>query len=74
MALGCHAETNGGENSMNVTDHKLKECPFCGKIPSGLQRMKDRKEVYRIWCIECNFESKNFTTQDEAVEWWNKRK
>ena len=52
---------------------KLKKCPFCG----GKGELWNNKLTYRLYgviCEECDCMTPYFTTREEAIEAWNRRK
>ena len=61
-----------------MTD-ELKPCPFCGgeaKIKCGEIVNRYNTAVYRhyhVECMSCGVDTRNFDTDDEAIEAWNRR-
>ena len=51
-------------------DHKIKNCPFCGSIPT----FKDYGDQFRISCLECYIPIVLEKDFDEAIKIWNGRK
>lgn len=51
---------------------KLKKCPFCG---SNGRIKKYNDECYRAVCENwlCPVESFDYHTEQEAIDWWNRR-
>lgn len=47
------------------------KCPFCGGEPKMIEL--HRLRVYRVFCTTCGSETKNFESEREAVDAWNKR-
>ena len=52
---------------------ELRRCPFCG----GEGELWNNKLTYRLYgviCEECDCMTPYFTTREEAIEAWNRRK
>lgn len=52
---------------------KLKPCPFCGR-KGELWNNKLTYRLYGVICEECDCMTPYFTTREEAIEAWNRRK
>jgi len=54
---------------------KLKSCPFCGEDsdPPDYERTRFHNIEWRIECSICPAEIVGCTTEEEAIEAWNKR-
>lgn len=61
---------------------KLKPCPFCGVVPSSVDKWKLKDGVihYAVSCIVCrtnktiDVNTFSYPTEKEAIEIWNYRK
>lgn len=52
----------------------IKKCPFCGSLAEPRRYYNSYEgEKYFIACIQCGATSSHRTTEEYAVEQWNKR-
>ena len=61
---------------MKKIDSKLKECPFCGKIPVVIFMPPEVTKADDRWWVECEGcggKSKRQFSEQEAIESWNRR-
>lgn len=54
-----------------IKDDRLKECPFCGNEEVEMLEFTDTAFV--ICCPKCYTTGPQGTTEDEAIEKWNRR-
>ena len=52
---------------------ELRRCPFCGR-KGELWNNKLTYRLYGVICEECDCMTPYFTTREEAIEAWNRRK
>lgn len=52
----------------------LKPCPFCGSDAEIVPILTTIPRVFVIRCVTHCCSTKGYTTQEEAIEAWNRRK
>ena len=60
------------ENKKQITNRKLKPCPFCGGNKIEIRTDDDGISWY-IFCNDCGVMCGYAVSEDEVVEVWNKR-
>ena len=61
-------------NERRLRMAELKPCPFCGGAAFvGEYRYGDCGETFFVFCTDCQAESHEHYTEEEAVEAWNRR-
>ena len=54
---------------------ELKKCPFCNgdAVVPHVFEMSNGNESYFVECMNCGVHTKRFSSEQEAVDFWNKR-
>lgn len=52
---------------------ELKPCPFCGGEDIALVNIRPLKDLWGIWCIDCQASFPLFNTEQKAIKAWNRR-
>lgn len=55
-----------------MTENEIKPCPFCGVQPSKTPRFSMGYVGDGISC-RCGAETPKHLTDNEAIQWWNRR-
>ena len=59
---------------IEVEPGSLKRCPFCGSMNINIIKRKCYTYVYyKIGCNECAINTASYETEQEAINFWNKR-